>query len=185
MPRANRANGDWPEIENIDADLMRYYRINSRSPDDARDTKLPAGSIDFVCSTSTLEHICRDDIVAVLAECQRICSRAALMSFIIDYHDHYASADPSITRFNFYRYPQSTWAWFNPPNHFQNRMRHCDYEQLFDNCGLAAREKRSIIPPHSERSLHDVPLSAEFSRYSLEDLAALNGFFLLETSGEK
>ena len=180
----HRTHGDWLEIENIDADLRRYYRINYRSPGDARDTKLSTGSIDFVCSTSTLEHICRDDLVAILAECRRICSPTALMSFIIDYHDHYASADPAITRFNFYRYPQSTWVWFNPPNHFQNRMRHCDYEQIFESCGLAALEKRSIIPPHSERSLQDMPLSAEFSHYSLEDLAALNGFFLLQATGE-
>ena len=39
---------------------------------DARATGLPAGSVDFVTSTSTLEHIPEDDLVPLLAECRRL-----------------------------------------------------------------------------------------------------------------
>lgn len=177
-----RPDQPWREIGNIESDLKRYYRINYRAPGDARHTQLPAGSIDFVCSTSTLEHITRGDIVSIMTECRRICSPMALMSFIVDYHDHYVTADSAITRFNFYRYSESVWPWFNPPNHFQNRMRHSDYEGLFKDSGLTALEKRPVIPPDSEKDLHRVPLAAEFARYSPEDLAALNGFFLLSVA---
>jgi SAM-dependent methyltransferase len=169
----------WREIENVDSDLKRYYRINYRAPGDARHTELPTASIDFVCSTSTLEHIACTDIAAIIDECRRICSPTALLSFIVDYHDHYATADSAITRFNFYRYSRSKWSWFNPPNHFQNRMRHSDYEALFDGCGLIALERRSLIPSDSEKDLKSVRLSSEFAEYSAQDLAALNGFFLL------
>jgi hypothetical protein len=170
----------WREIENIEVDLMRYYRINYLAPCDVRNTMLPPGSIDFVCSTSTLEHIARADIVSIVTECRRLCSQSALMSFIIDYHDHYSTSDSAITRFNFYRYSDSNWRWFNPPNHFQNRMRHSDYEALFDSCGLKALEKRAVIPPYNEKELQAIPLSREFVHYSTADLAALNGFFLLK-----
>jgi hypothetical protein len=169
----------WREIENIERDLRQYYRINYLAPCDVRYTALPAASIDFVCSTSTLEHIARADIVAIINECRRLCSSSALMSFIIDYHDHYSTSDSAITRFNFYRYSESAWKWFNPPNHFQNRMRHSDYEGLFGDCGLIALERRAVIPQDDEKDLQDARLSTEFARYSTEDLAALNGYFLL------
>jgi hypothetical protein len=172
----------WREIENIEIDLKNFYRINYFAPCDVRHTALPTESIDFVYSTSTLEHISRADIVSIVTECRRLCSPSALMSFIIDYHDHYSTFDIAITRFNFYRYSESTWKWFNPRNHFQNRMRHSDYEALFETCGLIALEKRAEIPPYNEKELQDTPLSDEFTQYSTADLAALNGFFLLRAS---
>lgn len=173
------AGNSWPDIADIDTDLKRSYRIYYMAPGDARATKLTADSVDFVCSTSTLEHINREDIIRIINECRRVCTPDALMSFIVDYHDHYASTDATITRFNFYRYPDSFWMLFNPSNHFQNRLRHCDYEALFAESGLITLENRVIIPADSEKGLGVVPLAADFSRYTIQDLAALNGFFLL------
>jgi hypothetical protein len=170
----------WREIENVKLDLLRYYRISYLAPCDVRRTALPAASIDFVCSTSTLEHIARADIISIIAECRRVSSPSALMSFIVDYHDHYSTSDSAITRFNFYRYSESTWQWFNPPNHFQNRMRHSDYEALFQYCSLTALERRAVTPPYNAKELQNQRLASEFARYSTEDLAALNGFFLLK-----
>jgi len=172
----------WHEIENIDIDLKRYYRIDYLAPCDVRRTSLPAGSIDFVCSTSTMEHISSADIVSIVTECRRLCSPSALMSFIIDYHDHYSSFDAGITRFNFYRYSEFKWKWFNPPNHFQNRLRHSDYEALFASCGLIALENRAITPPYNEKDLKNIRLAGEFTKYSTADLAALNGLFLLKAA---
>jgi hypothetical protein len=173
--------GSWREIADVDADLERYYRVSYCAPGDARATGLPAGSVDFICSTSTLEHIGAADIAAILVEARRIGAPGALLSFIVDYHDHYASADPRITRFNFYRYSDAAWAWFNPRNHFQNRLRHSDYEQLFAAAGLQPLQQRSIIPPNSQHVLQTVPLAPAFVRYSIDDMVALNGFFLLQT----
>jgi methyltransferase family protein len=170
----------WREIEKVEDDLDRYYRIRYLAPCDVRHTTLSAGSVDFVCSTSTLEHIARADIVSIVTECRRLCTPSALMSFIIDYHDHYMTSDSSITRFNFYRYSESSWRWFNPPNHYQNRMRHSDYETLFASCGLTALDSRAVVPPFSENELRAIPLSGEFVKYTTEDLAALNGLFLLK-----
>jgi tRNA A58 N-methylase Trm61 len=65
---------DWPEIDNLGDSLQRLYRIRYCAPADARDTRLPPQSVDFICSTSTLEHIAPKDIRAILMECRRIAS---------------------------------------------------------------------------------------------------------------
>jgi SAM-dependent methyltransferase len=169
----------WPSITDLTADLAGRYRIDYRAPADARRTGLAAESVALVYSTSTLEHIPPSQIRPILRECRRVLQSNGMMSFIVDYHDHYSSADLSITRFNFLRYEDWAWKWFNPPNHFQNRLRHSDYEQLFAESGLVPIETRHIIPAGSIEELERVPISAAFHRYSPEDLAGLNGFFLL------
>lgn len=172
-----RMPGDWPELADLEHDLFRKYRIRYCAPGDARRTGLLEQSVDFFCSTSTLEHIPAPDISNILAECVRIASPQALFSFVIDYHDHYSTADPTISRFNFYRYTDRAWRWFNPGNHYQNRLRHSDYQRLFSDRALNAIESRSITVPPNE--LDRAPLSSDFMAYSKEDLVALNGLFLL------
>jgi hypothetical protein len=172
-----RVPGDWPELSDLDSDLWRYYRIRYCAPMDARRTNLAPGSVDFFCSTSTLEHIPALAIGEILEECRRVASVRALFSFIIDYHDHYGTADPGISRFNFYRYPARRWRWFNPPNHYQNRLRHSDYQRIFQAHGLRTIEERPITVSENEMQA-EAPCD-EFSSYSAEDLRTLNGLFLL------
>jgi hypothetical protein len=173
-----RVAGDWPEIADLDEDLLRCYRIRYLAPADVGNTGLPAASVDFFCSTSTLEHIPAEDIRRILAECRRLASAQALFSFVIDYHDHYCTADPSITRVNFYRYSESAWRFFNPSGHYQNRLRHSDYERLFDRSGLVALESRAIKPTID---IDRARLNERFRHYSEQDLVALNGVFTLRS----
>jgi Methyltransferase domain len=168
--------GAWPEITNLEGDLMRLYRIRYCAPGDARRTGLPAGSVDFFCSTSTLEHIPAPDIRAILKECRRIASPRALYSFIVDYHDHYATTDPSITGANFYRYSDAIWRLCNPSNHYQNRLRHSDFERIFAAEDMEPIEARAVI---SNIAIDERALHPRFRSYPLEDLQAHNGFFCL------
>lgn len=171
-----RVAGDWPTLASL-ADLMPLYRIRYCAPGDARNTELPAASVDFFCSTSTLEHIPAPDIALILRECRRIATPSAVFSFAIDYHDHYATGDPGITRFNFYRYGDAVWRLCNPAMHFQNRLRHCDYERLFAEQGMVATLNRRVIPADSPHDFGD--LAPPFRGYARDDLAALNGLFVL------
>jgi len=171
-----KRGGDWPEITNLEDDLVHLYRIRYCAPGDARRTGLPAGSVDFFCSTSTLEHIPAPDIRAILKECRRIASPRALFSFIIDYHDHYATTDSSITGANFYRYSDAIWRLCNPPNHYQNRLRHSDFQHIFEAEDMETIEARAIL---SNISIDRHRLHPRFRSYSLEDLQAHNGFFCL------
>jgi hypothetical protein len=170
---AERLPGEWPELSRL-GDLLPLYRIRYVAPADMRATGLPAGSVDFICSTSTLEHIPQKEIEAIIAECRRMCSPKAVCSFTIDYHDHYATGDSSISRFNFYRYPNWLWSFFNPGMHFQNRLRHSDYVKLFES--FEQIEATQIIP---SRPAIPVKLSPQFRRYGPDDLVALNGRFIL------
>ena len=172
-----RMPGKWPDIHDLDEDLWRKYRVRYCAPMDARHTGLAAQSVDLFYSTSTLEHIPPRTIVEILAECRRIAAPQALFSFIIDYHDHYASADPHISRFNFYRYSSRAWRWFNPANHYQNRLRHVDYERIFSRQGLRTIDARRVTVPEAE--LEGVQICGEFSHYTRLDLSSLNGYFLL------
>jgi hypothetical protein len=166
--------GDWPSITSLEQDLWRKYRIRYIAPGDARATGLDARSVDFVCSTSTLEHIPPNEIRAILNECRRICTSGALVSMIIDYHDHYATADPSISRFNFYRYSDALWKVLSPKEHYQNRLRHSDFEALFGDFEIL--ENTPIVPTDEIPSIR---LARRFQGYSAQDLRALNGIFTL------
>lgn len=165
--------GEWPAISSLD-DLSTLYRIDYHAPADARQTGLPDGSVDFIYSTSTLEHIAPDDIHAILTECKRISSSTAMMSFIIDYHDHYASFDRRITPWNFYRYSDTAWRKFNPGQHFQNRLRHCDHQNIFADLGLSAMIDKRVLFTDEPTAVCET-----FSHYAHEDLVAKNGLFLL------
>ena len=173
-----RIPGDWQDIADLDQDLLRKYCIRYSAPGDARYTGLPKQSVDFFCSTSTLEHIPPLEIASILSECRRIATPNALFSFVIDYHDHYATADPRISRFNFYRYSERAWRWFNPSNHYQNRLRHSDYIDIFKTHLLDTMVGRCVSVSNSE--IEGLPLSSRFQGYSTDDLVSLNGLFLLK-----
>jgi len=170
----DHVGGPWPFVKNLDEDLIRQYRIRYLAPADARQTGLPRGSIDFVCSTSVLEHIPPVDIAAILAEMKRVAKPMTIHSAIVDYHDHYATADPGISQFHFYRYSAGAWRWFNPGSHFQNRLRHSDYLKLFADYEIV--EARAVV---LNTSLDGVVVAPDFRHYSQQDLLALNGFFAL------
>lgn len=167
--------GYWRPVTNLGSDLREKYRIDYRAPADMRATGLPPCSVDLICSTSTLEHIPPAQIRAIIQECRRLCRPRGMLSMIIDYHDHYASADPRIDRFHFYRYPEWLWSIFSPREHFQNRLRHSDYELIFQ--GFEFATNRRIIPEGAH--LNGVHLHTRFKHYAPHDLLALNGVFLL------
>jgi hypothetical protein len=172
--RARGLPGDWQEIGSM-AELESRYRIRYVAPGDVRATGLPAGSVDYMYSMSCLEHIPVEELPKILAELRRIASPDALMGFGIGYYDHYATADRSITKCNFYRYSDAAWRFWNPPRQHQNRLRHGDFEKLFgdfevlDNVRIMA----------DESVLDGLPIDPKFDRYAKADLLTLSGRFLL------
>jgi hypothetical protein len=174
-----RVPGDWPEIADW-PDLERKYRIQYLAPGDARNTGLKPAQVNFFCSTSTLEHIPSADIRLIHAECSRVAAAGAVLSHIIDYADHYFYADASISLFNFYKYSERRWRWLNPANHFQNRLRHSDFEKMFHELDWQPIETRSgTVPPEALRTVSLDPL---FRRYDSQDLLTSIGYFVLAAS---
>ena len=124
-----------PPVTGVD-DLRARFGIDYRAPCDARATGLEAESVDLISSTFTMEHIPRADLAAILRECRRLLAPDGILSSAIDYKDHFSYADPSLSPYNFLTLGDRTWRIVNSALQHQNRLRHRDYVELFEDAGL-------------------------------------------------
>ncbi|HJQ73942.1 MAG TPA: class I SAM-dependent methyltransferase [Gaiellaceae bacterium] len=152
-------------------DLEPRFGIRYLAPCDARATGLPAGSVDFVSSTDTCEHIPAADLAAIFAECRRLLRPGGALSCRVDLQDHYAYFDPSLSRYNFLRFSDRTWALVNSPLHFQNRLRAPEYLSLVRGAGLDVVTENPSGPSEDGRAqLQALPLAERFRGYSVDEL---------------
>jgi len=160
--------------------LKDEYGIEYRAPVDARDTRLRGASIDCITSTNTLEHVPQPDIRAILGECKRLLRDDGLMSLRIDYQDHYAYFDNSISVYNFLKYSERRWSLFNPALHYQNRLRHRDYLKLVDEAAFEVVEELPTTgTPSDLATLAALRLDTRFRAYSPAELAVRHSLVLL------
>jgi SAM-dependent methyltransferase len=153
------------------AEIEPRFGIRYLAPCDAGATGLHAGSVDFASSTDTCEHIPPTDLAAIFAECRRLLRPGGAFSCRIDLQDHYAYFDHSLSRYNFLRFSDRTWALVNSPIHFQNRLRAPDYLGLVREAGLELVAQRPSGPSEQGRAeLMALPLAERFRGYSLDDL---------------
>lgn len=170
---------DLPRAPSVPGDLAALG-IDYRAPCDARATGLPDRSVDRITSTNTLEHIPPDDIAAILRECRRILADDGLVSFKIDYQDHYAGFDRTISIYNFLRFEEDEWRRYNPDLHFQNRLRHADHLRLVEDAGFEVLEEQAeTAGPTQRRALTDLTLASPFRDRPLDELAISEGRLVL------
>jgi len=163
----------------FDKDLERIYGIRYVAPADARDTRLPAGSVDLIATTSTLEHISLPDLRAILRESRRLCHPRSIVSHVVDYSDHFAHGDRQINAYNFLRFGSEDWARFNSSFHHQNRLRHRDYRPVFEEAGFEVLEEYAEHDADAAEQLAAVPLAEDFRRYRTEEILPRVGRFVL------
>ena len=153
-------------------DLERRFGITYTAPVDARATGLEPGSVDFVSSTYTLEHIPAADIAAIMVECGRLLRPGGVVSCAIDMEDHYSHTDPSVSPYNFMKFSDRTWALVNSSLHYQNRLRRPDYRRIFDGVGLEIVAEEWDEPTAEDLALvRGLKLAPRFRAYSEADLA--------------
>jgi len=178
LPRIPADHLDYVR-DSLVAALKRHYGIDYLAPCDARHTGLPTSSIDCISSTDTLEHIPPEDIAKILQECHRILSEDGVLSFVIDYDDHYSYFDPKISKYNFLRYSDHRWALFNPSLHYQNRLRHRDYIRLLETAGFDVLEDQHKDASDLEMNiLSQLSLAKRFKSYSVRELAVHNALIV-------
>lgn len=164
---------------------LEAHGIEYRAPADARATGEPPGSIDLITSTNTLEHIPRDDIAAILRECHRLLRPDGVMSFQVDYKDHYSYFDRRLSPYAFLRHSPARWRLYNPALHHQNRLRHSDYLTLFDAAGFDV-----VHADVTAGSVADVaavmalPPHASFRGHTPQDLAVREARVVLRRRGD-
>lgn len=181
---------DWELPRRIDmflpkdtflSSLEKYYHIRYLAPCDARNTGLKTGSIDVITSTNTLEHISTHDIRKILLECHRLLCNDGLMSFFIDYKDHYSYFDQNISTYNFLQYSDRTWMFFNPSLHYQNRLRHGDYLHLFRQAGFEILDERRTDGTAADLEIIErLSLDKRFESYTTADLAVRSSHIILK-----
>ena len=150
-------------------ELEPRFGIRYLAPLDARARGLPPGSVDFVTSTSTLEHIPEEELVPLLVECRRLLRPDGAVSSRIDLSDHFSHFDHSLSPYNYLRYSDRTWRLVNSKLLHQNRLRRSDYVSAFDRAGLTVVAERTWQP--SVNLPEDI--DSRFRDFYPEDLAVL------------
>ncbi len=153
------------------AELENRFGITYLAPRDARATGLAAGSVDFISSTNTLEHIPEDDLVPILAECRRLLRPDGVMSSRIDLRDHFCDVDARLSPYNFLRYSDRTWRLVNSKLGYQNRLRRPDYLRAFGEAELSIVAENATRPDEGLGALRALDLDSHFRAYPLDELA--------------
>ena len=122
------------EIKNLKD--LENYGIYYIAPYDARKIHLADKSIDACISTNTLEHIPKFDIILIFSELYKKLKDEGIVSLIIDYSDHYAHTDNNISLLNYLKFSHNQWKKYNHKIHFQNRLRHYEYINIFEKIGF-------------------------------------------------
>lgn len=126
-------------------DDLSSYGIEYRAPYDAASTDFDDKSLDACISTNTLEHIPKESIISIFSELYRTLKDNGIVSARIDYSDHYAHSDKTISLFNFLKFDENAWKRYNHNCHYQNRLRHYDYLKIFSKCGFVVMEEELIF----------------------------------------
>lgn len=175
---------DLPVItgRNFESVLKNCFHIEYKAPMDARKTDLDDESVDLVTSSNTLEHIPPEDISLILHECCRILKKGGIASFTIDYQDHWAYFDKSISVYNFLKYSPTQWKRYNPPLHFQNRLRHKDYLALINKTAFLIRENNPKYPSREDLNvLYGLGVHPDFiDNYTIEELLIKGSHLVLQ-----
>lgn len=130
-------------------ELEEVFGITYIAPFDARNTGFETNSFDICVSTNTLEHIPKTDIVSIFKEMHRILKPGGTVSAMIDYSDHYAHSDKSLSRLHYLQYSEQKWKRHNHSNHYQNRMRHGHYRDIFTEQGFVStfEDPTDVVSP--------------------------------------
>lgn len=126
-------------------DKLGLYGIEYRAPYDAAKTDFDDKSVDACISTNTLEHIPKESIIAIFLELNRILKDDGIVSAKIDYSDHYAHTDKNISLLNYLNFDENSWQRYNHNCHYQNRLRHYDYVEIFNRCGFDVMEEKLVF----------------------------------------
>ena len=148
--------------------------INYVAPGDASATSLQDNSIDFHTSYSVFEHIPPNILSKILEEGNRIVKDDGLFLHAIDYTDHFAHSDGSISAINFLQYSDDEWDKIAGNRYmYMNRLRHDDYLQLFEAAGHTMLACKESIDEQSQSLLKEgkLPLDSRFKTKSLDVLS--------------
>jgi len=154
---------------------LRDFNIDYKVPVDMtkENPALESNSFDLITSTSVLEHIPENDIRKIVSgECFRILKPGGCISCAINMEDHFVAGDSSISVYNFLKYSDFQWQFFNSSFFYQNRLRAGDYLNLFKQTNFEIIKVEKIYPRNGDLdSLYKLKLYKRFqNRDLMEDI---------------
>jgi hypothetical protein len=147
---------------------LERFGISYRAPHYVTDADQ---TVDCSCSNEVLEHVPPDQLVRLLAGLRAVTT--GITTHSIDYSDHYARSDGSLSRFNFLKYDDAQWRPFNSGRQYVNRLRHSDYVRMFHEAGFTILEESSTPGEPTAEIVDNV--APQFRKYEPADLFALKG----------
>ena len=136
---------------------LEKYGIYYSAPYNATKIDLPDKSLEACISTNTLEHIPKIDIISIFSEIHRKIKDEGIVSLIIDYSDHYAHSDNNISLLNYLKFSKDQWKRYNHKVHYQNRLRHYEYINIFEKIGFKAIYENLV---YSEKNIPSIILDS-------------------------
>lgn len=141
---------------------LASYGISYVAPFDASNTSYEDKTFDACVSTSTLEHLTPDQLTSILFEIHRVLKDNGIFSAHIVYSDHYSHTDKNINPLNFLLYSDRQWSKYNHVCHYQNRLRHYEFLEIFHRSGFDVIEEDVhyspfLVPKEISIKYHDKP----------------------------
>lgn len=162
-------------------ELFERFGITLMAPCDSANTGMADQSVDLIYSQEVFEHIAPELLPGIMQECRRVLKDDGVISFYINYADHYFGTDKNVTRYNFLRYSEKAWKKYNPDLHYVNRLRHVDFVRLFTEAGFEIIHEETFRPDGWEQMLSSIPLDKMFTeRYTTQELSVTSGRFVLK-----
>jgi SAM-dependent methyltransferase len=159
-------------IRNLE-DLKNILNIKYYAPINIIDLN-EKEKFDAIISTNVIEHISKKHFEIILEKFRKIVKNDGILSFLVDYSDHYSHTDKNISSTNFLKYSEVEFKKYNTPLLFQNRLRHYDYIDIFKNKKF--KILKIIKGPKGEMQN---TVSDEFKK-NHKDLYVTWGYFLLK-----
>ncbi|GFK94949.1 hypothetical protein NNJEOMEG_02797 [Fundidesulfovibrio magnetotacticus] len=123
LPGVAGAGPEAPEARALCHEAQRLEALN-----------LPGGSVDFIYSRMTLEHV--DDMESLSREFARVLAPEGTMLHRVDFRDHRGEGEHTAVHFDFLRHGPEEWRALDGVT---NQLRVSDYVSLWDNLGFAVR----------------------------------------------
>lgn len=161
--------------------LLETCAIDYIAPGDAAHTNLADASIDFHVSYEVLEHIPGPVLEAILEEGSRVVAKDGLFLHKVDFSDHFSHSDASISKINFLKYGDRTFAALAGNRYmYMNRLRVDDFKDLYARSGhrIVDLVVEVDAPTASLVERGDIPLADAFKGKSVETLATMNAWIV-------
>jgi hypothetical protein len=148
-------------------------------------SQIPDGSIDCVISRTVLEHIPKEGLVSLFHGLRAKLSPHGFMVHCVDHSDHLGHQDKRITMVNFLTWPDWKHALVNwLTKEGENRLRHCDYVQLFQRAGYQVLLEKRQIHRETEQHLRSLTFAPRFKNRPASELATLRSLYVVASNPE-